>query len=111
MTPTTTAVAKVALAAVTLVLLISQIGFIVVPLLMPAHIWAARTSSRPGRVLWTLLPSLGLAFLAWAAVYVSVGEAKPAIWLIPVLALAARGPLWFASHASTSRPDHELIGT
>jgi hypothetical protein len=89
MTPTTTAVAKVALAVVTLVLLISQVGFIIVPLLMPAHIWAARTSSRLGRVLWTLLPSLGLAFLAWATIYVSVGEAKPTIWLVPVLALVA----------------------
>ena len=28
---------------------------------------------------------------AWAAVYVAVGEAQPAIWLVPLAALAAAG--------------------
>jgi hypothetical protein len=63
--------------------------FIVVPLLLPAHLWAARTSNRAGRLLWTLLPSLGLASVAWATIYLTVGEDRPTIWLVPLLTLGA----------------------
>lgn len=81
------AAAKLAIAVGTLVLLISQVGFVLVPLLAPAHVWAARRSSAIGRWLWTLLPALGFGALAWAAVYVSSGEPKPAIWLLPTAAV------------------------
>jgi hypothetical protein len=81
--------AKVVLAVVTIVLLLSQIGFLLVPLLLPAHVWAARRSGRVGRVGWSLLPAAGLATAAWAITYLTVGEAKPAIWLVPVVALVA----------------------
>jgi len=88
MTSTRVAAAKVVLAVATIVLLISQIGFVLVPLLAPAHLWAARRCTALGRWLWTLLPALGLGALAWAAVYVSADEPKPAIWLLPAAAVA-----------------------
>jgi hypothetical protein len=89
-TSRTRAVAKVTLGVGTGVLLLSQGGvFIVVPLLLPAHLWAARTSNRAGRLLWTLLPSLGLASVAWATIYLTVGEDRPTIWLVPLLTLGA----------------------
>src|SRR5439155_19174253 len=55
---------KVALAAITVVLLLSQVGWLVVPLLLPAHMWAARRSGRAGRLIWSLLPASGLACAA-----------------------------------------------
>jgi hypothetical protein len=88
MQPVRATVARAILAVVTLVLLISQIGFALVPLLAPAHIWAARRSSIVGRWLWTLVPALGVGALAWAAIYVPAGELKPAIWRVPAVALA-----------------------
>lgn len=93
MDPVRTIAMKFVLGAVTLLLLISQIGFVVVPLLAPAHVWAAKRSSRIGRLLWTLLPALGLAAMTWAAIYVTAGETKPAIWLLPAVTLVAG---WFA---------------
>ena len=83
------AIAKLVLAVGTIVLLASQIGFALVPLLAPAHLWAARRSSPVGRWLWTLLPSAGIGALAWAGIYASAGESKPAIWLVPAVALVA----------------------
>jgi hypothetical protein len=79
--------AKVVLAVVTIVLLLSQIGFLLVPVLLPAHVWAARRSGRIGRVGWSFLPAVGLATAAWGALYLTVGESKPAIWLVPLAAL------------------------
>jgi hypothetical protein len=82
------AAAKVVLAVVTVVLLLSQIGLLV-PLLLPAHVWAARRSGPVGRIGWSLPPAAGLATAAWAVVYVTIGEAKPVIWLVPLVALVA----------------------
>jgi hypothetical protein len=83
-------VARWALAAVTLLLMASMGGgFLLLPLLIPAHLWAARRSGKVGRIGWALLPSMGLAMVAWAAVYVAVGESKPTIWLLPTLVLVA----------------------
>jgi hypothetical protein len=80
---------KVALAAVTLLLMASMGGgFLLLPLLIPMHIWAARRSRTFGRVAWSLLPTVAVGTAAWAAVYVAVGEAKPAIWLLPLSACA-----------------------
>ena len=76
-----------ALAAITVVLLLSQVGWLVVPLLLPAHMWAARRSGRAGRLIWSLLPASGLACAAWALTYLAVGEAKPVIWLVPLVVL------------------------
>ena len=82
-------VAKGALAVVTLVLMASMGGgFLLLPLLVPFHLWAARTSGSIGRIVWSLLPGVTAGMVVWAAVYVSVGEAKPFIWLVPMLAAA-----------------------
>ncbi|MGH3116064.1 MAG: hypothetical protein ACRDQ2_02935 [Gaiellales bacterium] len=35
------------------------------------------------------MPALGVGGLVWAVVYMSAGESKPAIWLVPTVALAA----------------------
>lgn len=83
-------VAKIALAVVTLLLMASMGGgFLLLPLLVPFHLWAARTSGPIGTVLWSFLPGVTAGMVMWAAVYVSVGEATPFIWLVPMLAAAA----------------------
>ena len=82
--------AKALLLAVTLLLMASMGGgFLLLPLLIPAHVWAARRSGRVGRIVWSLLPAMSVGMVTWAAVYVVIGESKPAIWLVPVIALAA----------------------
>lgn len=82
--------ARWSLAIVSLVLMASMGGgFLLLPLLIPGHLWAARRSREIGRVGWSLLPAASLSMVAWAAVYVAVGEANPVIWLVPALVLAA----------------------
>jgi hypothetical protein len=82
--------AKVLLAGVSLLLLASMGGgFLLLPALVPLHLWAARDSGTVGRVLWCLLPVATAAMVAWALTYVAVGEARPAIWLAPILSAAA----------------------
>jgi hypothetical protein len=81
-------IAKIALAAVSLLLVSSMGGgFLALPALIPLHIWAARTSGRLGRVLWSALPVIGAGMVTWAVTYAAVAEAQPAIWLVPVLAM------------------------
>lgn len=76
---------KVILAAVTLLLMASMGGgFLLLPLLVPLHIWAARTSGPIGRHLWSLLPGATAGMIVWAAVYVTLGEVQPFIWLVPM---------------------------
>ncbi len=78
------------LAAVTLLLMASTGGgFLLLPALIPAHVWAARRSGRVGRIGWSVLPAASLAMVAWAAAYVTVGESEPAIWLLPAFVLVA----------------------
>lgn len=78
---------KVVLAAVSLLFAISQVGVLVLPLLVPAHLWAARRSGPVGRAAWSLFPMIAVGLIVWAAVYISVGESKPTIWLLPVSAM------------------------
>ena len=78
------AVGTVTLAVVTAVLLLSWIGFLLVPLLIPLHVWAARRSGPVGSVGWGGAAGLGAAATAWAAIYMVVGERQPVIWLVPV---------------------------
>ena len=76
------------LAVVTLILMASMGGgFLLLPVLIPAHLWAARRSGSLGRAAWSLLPAASLAMVVWAAVYVSIGESKPAIRLLPLLVI------------------------
>ncbi len=78
-------VRKVVLGMVTVLLLLSWVGFLAVPLLAPAHVWAARRSNGVGRVVWGAAAGLGAGMTLWAATYVTVGEIQPAIWLLPVV--------------------------
>ncbi len=85
-------VVKAVVAGVSLILLASMGGgFVALPLLVPLHIWAARRSGPTGRVLWILLPVATATVCTWAITYVLVGEAQPAIWLIPAVAGALTG--------------------
>lgn len=78
------------LATATLLLFASMGGgFLLLPALIPAHVWAARRSGRFGRLGWSLLPAAGLGMVTWAGVYVAIGESKPAIWLLPALVVVA----------------------
>jgi hypothetical protein len=81
-------IAKAVLLAVTVVLVASMGGgFLALPVLIPAHIWAAhRSRSSVGRIGWSALPAVSVGMVAWAAVYVLVGEETPVIWLAPALA-------------------------
>lgn len=76
---------KVLLSVVTVLLLVSWGASFAVPLLAPAHVWAARRSNRLGRALWGTFAGLGAGAAVWAIVYLTVGEVQPAIWLLPVV--------------------------
>lgn len=92
-------VARTALAIATVVLLASAGGgFLVVPLLTPLHVRAARNAGPVGRVGWPLAAGFGLGMAAWAGVYVAAGEAQPAIWLVPLI--AAVGGAWLVHRAA-----------
>jgi hypothetical protein len=87
---TTESAARWTLAVVTVILMASMGGgFLLLPVLIPAHVWAARRSGRAGRLGWSLLPALSVAMVTWVGVYVAVGESQPVIWLLPVAALVA----------------------
>ena len=89
---TRTVMLKFVLAVVSLLLVASMGGgFLALPLLVPLHVWAARTSGPVGRVLWSLLPVTAAGMVTWAALYLTVGEGKPAIWLVPLLAAVFGG--------------------
>ena len=78
---------KLVLAVVSLLALLSMGGgFLVLPLLIPLHVWAARRSGPVGRVLWSIFPVAGTVMAAWSTTYVTIGEAEPWIWVIPAAA-------------------------
>ena len=68
-------------------LLISFGGAIVAaPVTIPLLLWAARASPSKGYRVWAgIVIVLTIAEVAWAITYFAVGEAKPAIWLVPML--------------------------
>ena len=66
-------------------------GFLVLPLLIPLHVWAARRSGSVGRFLWSMLPVAATGMVTWAVVYITAGESQPCIWLLPVLAAVIAG--------------------
>jgi hypothetical protein len=74
-----------AVAVLTVLLLLSMGGgFVLLPLLIPFHVWAARRSRSIGRVLWSIPAVLVAGEVAWAVTYLAVGEARPWTWLVPV---------------------------
>ena len=76
---------KAALGVVSILLLLSMGGgFLLLPALVPLHVWAARRSGSVGRLVWSAVPVLAASMATWCAVYLALGEAKPWIWLVPV---------------------------
>lgn len=89
---------KVVLATASLVLIISMGGQFLLPILLPGHLWAARRAGSVGRILWSLPAGVAGATFAWFIAYTLAGEARPAIWLAPLLvAIAATFVMWRAA--------------
>jgi len=62
-------------------------GILAAPLSLPLLAWTARsTPSGRTRVFAAVLAGLTAAEVAWAAVYVTVGERGPWIFAIPIVA-------------------------
>lgn len=82
---------KLLLLVVTLVFMSSVGGAFLgaAPLLLPLHWIAARDSKIAGRVFWGVVAGVLAAEVAWAGIYLVLGEARPFIWLAPLLALCA----------------------
>jgi len=90
------------LVGVCTVLLVSYGGAIVAaPVTVPLLFLAARSSSSIGyRVCAGLVVVLTIAEFVWALTYLTLGEARPLIWLVPTLATLAAGVVY----ARLSRP-------
>ena len=88
-TPTLGRAAIGAILVATVLLLGSMGGAILAaPMLLPLLWWATRTTGRGIRVLGAILAALVVGEVAWAGVYVVVGERQPYIWALPALATA-----------------------
>jgi hypothetical protein len=82
-----------AILAGTVLLLLSMGGAILAaPVLLPLLWWSARTTGRGVRVIAAILAALVVGEVAWAGVYVMVGERQPYIWALP--ALSATLTVW-----------------
>jgi hypothetical protein len=83
---------RVAIGAVLVgtVLLLGSMGgaILAAPVLLPLLWWATRTTGRGIRVIGAILAALVVAEVAWAGVYVVVGERQPYIWALPALSAA-----------------------
>ena len=77
-----------ALLSLATLLLISFGGAIVAaPVTIPLLLLVARASPSKGYRVWAgIVVVFTIAEVAWALTYLVVGEAKPAIWLVPTLA-------------------------
>jgi hypothetical protein len=81
-------------------------GFLAAPVVLPLLWWAARTT-RGVRVIAAILAALLIGEVAWAGVYVVVGERQPYIWALP--ALSAAVTVWLM--LVTTRPDPRGSGS
>ena len=90
------------LVAVSAFLLLSMGGAIVAaPLTVPLLYLAVR-GDRAGaglRMAAVVIAALTVAEVAWAATYLTMAEAKPWIWLLPVIAGAATASVFARSQA------------
>jgi hypothetical protein len=92
----------------TVLLLLSMGGaFLAAPVVLPLLWWAARTTGRGVRVIAAILAGLMVGEVAWAGVYVTVGERQPYIWALP--ALSAAVTVWLM--LVTTRPDPRGSGS
>ena len=91
------------LVAVCTVLLVSYGGAIVAaPVTVPLMFLAARSSSSKGFRVWTgVVVTLTVAEAAWAVTYLTLGEARPAIWLLPTLVTVASGVVYVRTSRRT----------
>ena len=81
------------LVGVCTVLLVSYGGAIVAaPLTVPLLLLAARASSSTGyRISAGIVVVLTIAEFGWGLTYLTLGEARPMIWLVPTVATLAAG--------------------
>ena len=72
------------------VLLLGSMGgaILAAPVLLPLLWWATRTTGKGIRVLGAILAALVVGEVAWAGVYVVVGERQPYIWALPAVSAA-----------------------
>ncbi|HMJ75860.1 MAG TPA: hypothetical protein VK507_07800 [Iamia sp.] len=79
--------ARGVLLGVAIFLLLSMGGAVVAaPVTLPLLVLAARSTPSNGyRIAAAVVAGLTAAEVAWAVVYVTVGEQSPTIWLLPVL--------------------------
>ena len=89
------------------VLLLSMGGAIIAaPVTIPLMFVAVRRHpTRAFRIAGTLIAVLTVAELAWALAYVTAGEAKPWIWLIPCVAAAAALFAFMAASGRAGSPN------
>jgi energy-converting hydrogenase Eha subunit G len=90
------------LVVVATVLLVSYGGAIVAaPITIPLLFLAARRSSSSGfRICAGIVVVLTIAEAVWALTFLTVGEARPTIWLVPLLGTIAGG----VAYTRLSRP-------
>jgi hypothetical protein len=93
----------------TVLLLLSMGGAILAaPVMLPLLWWAARTATGGVRLLGVILAALVVGEVAWAGVYLVVGERQPSIWaLLPALSVAMTVLLMLL----TTRPDPRGSGS
>jgi hypothetical protein len=73
----------------TVLLLLSMGGEILAaPVVLPLLWWAARTKGGGVRLIGATLAALVVGEVAWAGVYLVVGERQPYIWALPALSAA-----------------------
>ncbi len=78
-------------------------AIVAAPVTVPVMFRAARRHPTLGfRITAAILGSLTVAEFAWAITYIGVKEAKPWIWLLPVIA----GSAFAIAVASSSPSDH-----
>lgn len=92
--------------AISGLLLLSMGGAIVAaPVTVPLMVLAVRRHPTPSfRTAGTVLVALTLAEVAWALTYVTAGESRPWIWLLPTLA-ALTGAAALARQTPAPLPD------
>jgi hypothetical protein len=78
------------------------------PVVLPLLWWAARTTGRGIRVIGAILAALVVGEVAWAGVYVVVGERQPYIWALPALSVAVT--VWLMLVHQT-RPARARVGS
>lgn len=103
-------VIRTLVAVPTILLMGSFGGQLLIPVLIPLHLWSAKRSGPIGRVLWAIPAAASAAVFGWIVAYELVGESQPLIWLIPlVMSIGGGYALWRAAATPRSRRENELL--